>query len=140
MKRFKLSNGATEAATAVAVAVEKAPAVPEPTQPPLPSQMTRPVGPPPAPVTAPSTYDEFVTAALKARGGRMDMAQLWAQLAQADATNRAVTQLQRLNRFFGVDDVLSEDPVTDEPRLYAVIADGVTSATITIQESSDAES
>lgn len=94
--------------------------------PPPPPQMDRPV------VKPPETYEEFMAIAVKARSGRLEMAVLWATLAQAAATQRVAEQLQRLNVFLGVDDLDPDRNVDgsgeDEPRLEGVLANAMVGA------------
>lgn len=79
--------------------------------PPPPPQFNKPVGPPPSAdsVKTPENFDEYMEWAKIARSGRMDMAHLWAALAQADATDRMANELNRLNEFLGVFDNDGED-------------------------------
>lgn len=97
-----------------------------PVVPPAPSMH---VGPPPAPVAAPETYEEYVKMAKDVRGGRIDMAMLWASLAQADAMNRVAESLEYLANFVNDDNEDGVSPFAND------ITDGVTDGVRTAMHS-----
>ncbi len=90
--------------------------------------------PPPAQVVIPGDFDGLFKLAQRAgQGAMVDKAQLWAMLAQADATNRQVEAtnrmtilLEELIEFVGARD--SEDEEPNGPRLCEAIADGLVMA------------
>jgi len=91
--------------------------------PPAPAQMNAPVGPPPPAVKDPETFEEIFALALKARSGRLDFAQFWASLAQAQALNRAADRLDELMDYLGARD--TEDEVGSGPRLADQVTNGI---------------
>ena len=115
-----------EAAMKAAVAAEEAFAPETPGEaplPPAPAQMNAPVGPPPPPAKDPETFEEIFALALKARSGRLDFAQFWASLAQAQALNRAADRLDELMDYLGARD--TEDEVGSGPRLADQVTNGI---------------
>jgi len=98
--------------------------------PPAPPQMNNPVGPPPAAVPEPKTFEELMVVALKARGGRLDFAQFWASMAQASATKQVADRLEELVVFLG-----ARDGDADEQRVFSdVIADGIINVALAANE------
>lgn len=84
--------------------------------------------PPPPIVEDPVGYDGYIEAALKARKGRMDYAQFWAAMAQAEATKLVAAKLEGLLEFVGFyDEVSDEDAEAGAtlPRLDSIIAAGI---------------
>ncbi len=95
--------------------------------PPPPPQFNKPVGAPPDELKAPDDFEGYMHWAKEARRGRMDMAMLWAQLAQADAMDRVASELNRLNEFLGTydnEDEQEKDPEAPSARFSEKIAEG----------------
>lgn len=109
------------------------PAAPPPERPAAPPpQMSGPVGPPPPIVEAPKDFEGFMIAAIKARTGRIDYAQFWAAMAQAEANNRIANRLDELLQYLGARDTDDKEP--DGPRLGEQITMGVVGATLDLQD------
>jgi hypothetical protein len=110
-----------------------------PALPPGPPQMNKPVGPPPAPVEAPRTYEECFEMARRAATGQTEKAHLWAMLAQAQATKQLADKLDALNEYIGVYDETDPDDKDDgedspEPRLADAIAEGILGAVSVVKD------
>ena len=106
------------------------PAAPPPERPAAPPpQMSGPVGPPPPIVEAPKDFEGFMAAAVKARTGRIDYAQFWATMAQAEANNRIADTLSELVGLFAPVQIDVEEGVGESISVgSATITDGILSA------------
>lgn len=100
--------------------------------------MNKPVGPPPAPVELPRTFEECVERARMAATGQIEKAHLWAMLAQAHATKQLADKVDALNEYLGVYDEVhpddSEDGDPPDPRLADTIAEGILGAVSVVKD------
>lgn len=108
----------------------------DPSLPPGPPQMNKPVGSPPPPVELPRTYDECVDRARAAAGGQIEKAHLWAMLAQALATKQLADKVDALNEFLGVydDDPEDREEGDPDPRFSDAVADGILAAVSVVKD------
>lgn len=111
----------------------------DPSLPPMPAHIGKPVGPPPPPREQPRNYVECEERARQAAGGRVELAHLWAMLAQAHATKEVADKLDALNEYLGVYDEAEQDDLEDgetplSPRLADVLSEGILSAASVIKD------
>jgi len=111
----------------------------DPSLPPGPPQMNKPVGPPPPPVELPRNFEECIDTARRAAGGQIEKAHLWAVLAQAHATKQLADKVDALNEYLGVYDEADPDDKEDgentpEPRLADAIAEGILGAVSVVKD------
>jgi hypothetical protein len=109
----------------------------DPSLPPGPPQMNKPVGSPPPPVEAPRTFAECMELARRAQ--LAEKAHLWAMLAQAHAIKDVSNKLEALNEFLGVYDEAEEDDLDDgekaaDPRFADVVAEGILGAVSVVKD------
>lgn len=109
-------------------------APPSPPLPPPPPQMNQPVGPPPTGVAIPSSYEEFMETAVRARQDPMGRGMLWAALAQAAATKQVAERLEDLLVYLGADDATEEGEQPDGPRFFDQISAGVRHGVLSLKD------
>lgn len=111
----------------------------DPSLPPGPPQMNKPVGEPPPPRELPRTFAECEERSRQAASGDINKAQLWATLAQAHALKEIADKLDAFNEYIGVYDDADNEDLEDgekpaELRFADAIAEGILGAVSVVKD------